>query len=161
MDRSNTVPTAIAFIVFIGLIIGGFIFIKNNVDKEKEKSQMEAKEKIGELPNIIVNVNGSIYTIIPDITYASQSLVSHLPFVVEMNDADGNKKQGCTYLKFDGEGSRSKTIKKGDVLIYGDSCVVIATGDFDFGNKYRKIGHINNLDILPAGNYTVAFNEAN
>lgn len=161
MDRSNTVPTAIAFIVFVGLIVVGFLYLKNNVNDEKEKAQIEAKEAIGELPNILITINGKVYTAIPDITYASQSFISHLPFVVEMNDTDGNKKQGCTYLKFDGEGSRNKTIKRGDVLIYGDSCVVVATGDFDFGNKYRKVAHINNLDTLPVGNYTVAFNEAN
>ena len=74
-----------------------------------------------------------------------------------MNDDGANKKRGCTYYRFNGDAEKIKKVEKGDLLIYGDSCVVIATGDFTGDSKYKKIGHINNMGAVSSGTLTVKF----
>ena len=38
MEKSNTIPTAIAFVVFVGLIIGGYLYLKNIVNSNREET---------------------------------------------------------------------------------------------------------------------------
>ncbi len=160
MDRSNTVPTAIAFIVFVGLIIGGYVFLKNIVNNGREQTYEDAIKDIGTLPDIQIKLNGKYYKAHTVISYASQNFISNFPLSVQMGDDGTNKKKGCVYFKFDGDSDKPKNIEKGDLLIYGDSCVVIATTDFVGYNQYKKIGHIDNMEDLPNGSYQAIFSEA-
>lgn len=157
MDRSNSVPTAVTFLIVIALVVGAVFLVKNAVDNDQEKLLEEAIKEIGELPNINVSIGGESYTAITQVSYASQNFISNIPVSIEMKDEGSNKKQGCTYFKFSGDTVRAKEVKRGDILLYGDSCIVIATADFKGGSKYKKIGHINNMGDLPSGTQTVSF----
>ena len=42
-------------------------------------------------------------------------------------------------------------ILKEDILISGDSYVIIATKTFKTSDKFTKLGHINNLGDIPRG----------
>lgn len=161
MDRSNTVPTAIAFIIFVGLIVGGYFFLKNVVNKNKDKTYEDTINDIGELPEIQVKYNGIYYKVDTVVSYATQSFINKFPMEVQMNDENGNMKKGCVYFKFDGDGEKPKSIEKGDLLIYGDSCIVIATNSFSGSSQYKKIGHIEGLGDLPSGSYQAIFSKVN
>ena len=160
MDRSNTVPTAIAFIVFVGLIIGGFIYLKNLVNSNREETQENTINDIGSLPDIQIKLNGIYYRAKPVISYATQNFMKKFPMTVQMSDESSNQKKGCVYDKFEGDSDKPKNAVRGDLLLYGDSCVVIVTSDFAAYGKYRKIGHIDNIDGLPDGSYSALFSEA-
>ena len=160
MDRSNTVPTAITFIIFIALCIGGFFLVRNLVDTDQEQAHSDAIKEIGELPNINVNINGTAYTAETLVSYASQNFISYLAITVEMDDLGSNQKKGCPYIKFEGDTPRVKKIERGDVLVYADSCIIIATDSFSNNGKYKKIAHINNLADIPTGKQTVVFSKA-
>ena len=157
MDRSNSVPTAVTFIIVVALCIGAFFIIKNAVNEDQEKAQVNASKEIGNLPNIVVGIDGKRYTAVTEVSYASENFIKNTPVSIEMTDEDGNHKYGCTYFKFTGEAARTNTIKKGDILIYGDSCIVIATKDFNSSGKYKKVAHINDMNGFPVGNFRVSF----
>ena len=160
MDRSNTVPTAITFIIFIALCIGGFFLVKNIVDTDQEQAYSDAVKDIGELPNINVNIAGTAYTAVPSVAYASKNFISYLAITVDMNDLGSNQKKGCPYIKFEGDTPRVKKITRGDILVYADSCIIIATDEFSNNGKYKKIAHIDNLGDVPEGKQTVIFSIA-
>ena len=160
MDRSNTVPTAIAFIIFVGLIIGGYIFLKNVVNNGRENIQEQTIKDIGTLPDIQIKYNGIYYRAKPTISYAAQNFIKTFPLSVTMSDEGTNQKKGCVYQKFDGDSDKPKNIQKGDLLLYGDSCVVIATEDFVGYSQYKKIGHIDNLGDMASGSSLAIFSEA-
>ena len=158
MDRSNTVPTAIAFIVFVVLIIGGVLFIKGSVIGTKDKNHEDSVKEIGNLPNIIVGIKyDNYYTAITQVSNAAKNFISNIPVSVQMNDEGSYEKRGCGYFHFEGDAGRLKQIQRGDLLVYGDSCIVIATGDFAGSSLYRKIGHINDMADLPEGTIMVNF----
>jgi hypothetical protein len=160
MNRSNTVPTAIAFIIFVGLIIGGVLYLSGVVSRGKEKTYEETLKNIGTLPDIQIKMNGIYYRAKSNISYATQNFIKNFPLSVEMSDENSNQKKGCVYFKFDGDADKPKNIEKGDLLIYGDSCIVIATDDFAGYGSYKKIGHIEKMPDLPDGSYLAIFSEA-
>ena len=160
MEKSNTIPTAIAFVVFVGLIIGGYLYLKNVVNSNREETYENAIKDIGTLPDIQIKLNGIYYRATPVISYATQNFMKNFPMSVQMSDENSNQKKGCVYFKIEGDSDKPKNIEKGDLLIYGDSCIVIATSDFAGHGKYKKIGHINNIDGLPDGSYPALFSEA-
>ena len=53
------------------------------------------------------------------------------------------------------EAKKLGKIEAGDILLSGDSYVIIATKSFKSSDKYTKIGHIQNLGDIPAGNIKV------
>ena len=160
MKETSTVPTAITFIIFIGLALGVFFIIKNVVGVDQEKLHDQAAMEIGALPNIRISIDGEQYTAITLVSYASQDFIKNTPISLEMRDDGINKKRGCSYYRFNGDAVRAKKVEKGDLLIYGDSCIVIATGDFTGDNQYKKIGHINNMGAVSSGTMMVNFSLA-
>ena len=50
-----------------------------------------------------------------------------------------------------------KHIKSGDIMLYGNNCLVIFYKSFDTNYSYTKIGHIDNLPDLGIDNITVKF----
>ena len=50
-----------------------------------------------------------------------------------------------------------KHIEKGDVMLFGNNCLVILYESFDTEYSYTKIGHIDNLDDLGNGRIIAKF----
>ena len=57
--------------------------------------------------------------------------------------------------------SNPKRINAGDVMLYGNNCLVIFYKSFDTSYSYTKIGHINNLENLDNENINVKIKEDN
>ncbi|MBQ7240131.1 MAG: hypothetical protein IJS56_01695 [Bacilli bacterium] len=70
-----------------------------------------------------------------------------LPLDLIMNDLNDNEKY--VYLDFNLPTNEKKfnTINKGDVMLFGNDCLVIFYKTFNTTYSYTKIGHIDNLDI--------------
>ncbi len=151
MNENSTVPTAIAFLCFVGLIVFFVFLINYNVRKEQAlKEEQEAKE-VGKIDDLKLSLGGNVYTIECESTKAVQNLVSNLPLSIEFNDLANKGKSGNIYFKLLSE---PKTIKKalvGDVLLEGNSTIIIVDKSFKTSDKYTKIGHIENLGALPSG----------
>ena len=74
-----------------------------------------------------------------------------------MNDLNGNEK----YVNMDNtlptNSYNPKHIEKGDVMLFGNNCLVIFYESFDTNYSYTKIGHIDNLDDLGNGSIIAKF----
>lgn len=151
MDKDSTVPTAIAFIGFIFVSFFCYMIIKENVEQRNiEKQEQETKE-VGKLADLRVNIAGNIYTAVSESNKAAQNFLTHLPLDIEMNDLNSNEKRGYTYFKLATDARKLGKVEIGDILIYGDSYVIIATKTFKTNDKYTKLGHIQNLGEVPKG----------
>lgn len=75
-------------------------------------------------------------------------LLSLLPFEVNMTDLNQNEK----YVYFNGTFSTDlfspSKIERGDIMLYGNDCLVIFYESFDTSYLYTKIGKITNTDNL-------------
>ena len=112
----------------------------------------EIKSEVSKLKAII---NGNEYTINLEKNETVNKLIDMLPLEVTMNELNGNEK----YIYLDGtlptNSSNPKKINAGDVMFYGDNCLVIFYKSFETPYSYTKIGHIDNLPNLGSGNITV------
>lgn len=151
MNKDSTVPTAIAFIGFIFIAVFCFIIIRDNVDKRNEEKQQQEINEVGKLADIRVNIAGKSYTAYIESSKAAESFLTHLPLDIEMNDLNENEKRGYTYFKLATDQKKLGKVEIGDILISGDSYVIIATKTFKTNDKYTKLGHIQNLGDIPSG----------
>lgn len=102
---------------------------------------------------INVTINGKKYEANLENNETVKSLVNLLPREFNMNELNGNEKYVYLDTKLPMDASNPKHISKGDIMLYGDNCLVIFYESFDTSYSYTKIGHIDNLDDL--GNNSV------
>lgn len=83
--------------------------------------------------------------------------LSKLPQEFNMNDLNSNEKY--VYLDFNlpTNASNPGTINKGDIMLFGDNCLVIFYKTFNSSYSYTKIGHIDNLPDLGNNDITILF----
>lgn len=151
MNNDSTVPTAIAFIGFIAVAVFCFIVIKDNVDKNREAKKEQEIQEVGSLANISISIDGKKYIAVSERTKAAESFLNHLPLEIELEDLNENEKRGYAYFKFETDAKKLSKIDFGDILLSGDSYIIIANKSFKTSGKYTKIGHIQNLSDLPSG----------
>ena len=91
-----------------------------------------------------------------------KAFVSRLPLTVNMSELNGNEKYNflSDNLRADAS-SNPGTIKEGDVMLYGDNCLVLFYKSFHTSFNYVKIGHIDNTTdlgkVVGSGNVQVTF----
>jgi len=151
MDKESTVPTAVAFIGFIFVAVFCFVVIRDNVKEKNAQREMKESKEVGKLADINVNIAGTLYTAVIDSNKAAESFLTHLPLDIEMTDLNNNSKRGYTYFKLATEAKKLGKVEVGDLLISGDSYVIIVTKTFKTSDKFTKIGHIENLGEIPMG----------
>ena len=76
------------------------------------------------------------------------SLVKLFPLEVTMKTLSENEVYVYLDEKFPTNSSNPKTINAGDVMLYGDNCLVIFYKTFNTSYSYTKIGHIDDLPII-------------
>ena len=76
-----------------------------------------------------------------------------------MNELNGNEKYVYLDNKLPTSPYNPKRINAGDVMLYGNNCLVIFYKSFDTSYSYTKIGHIDNLPDLGSGTISVKINK--
>ena len=100
-------------------------------------------------------INNKEYVINLESNETVNSLIKLLPIEITMNELNGNEK----YIYLDNtlptNSYNPNRINAGDVMLYGNNCLVIFYKSFDTSYSYTKIGHIDNLEDLGTGNIKV------
>ena len=139
---------------------------KLNIKDGKRFSSSDSDEVIMEFINkyqVINNevstmkaiINNKEYVINLESNETVNSLIKLLPMEITMNELNGNEK----YIYLDNtlptNSYNPNRINAGDVMLYGNNCLVIFYKSFDTSYSYTKIGHIDNLPDLGNGSITV------
>ena len=130
--------------------------INNNVNSKKETKEKESSSN--EVINSVkVTINGKQYTIQLEDNETAESFVNLLPQEFNMSELNGNEKYIYLDTTLPTNSSNPKHINSGDVMLYGNNCLVIFYKSFDTSYSYTEIGHIDNLDNLGNGSITAKF----
>lgn len=138
----------IIMVLIILLIVACFIFFynKERFNETTNESVLERKDdNMNDFTSKInLNINGNDFTVTLEDNETSRELVNRLPLSITMNELNGNEK----YYYFDdalpSNSKRVGKINKGDVMLYGDDCLVIFYESFTTSYSYTKIGTIDN-----------------
>lgn len=85
------------------------------------------------------------------------TLIKMLPLELSMDDLNNNEKYVYLDESLPTNTYSPKHIEAGDVMLFGDNCLVIFYESFDTNYDYSKIGHIDNMPKLDSGNISVSF----
>ena len=131
----------LAIIVLLIFICG---CSKNNI--ERVDNNMESSIKV------LINEKEYILNLANNETASSLINLKEKEFI--MNELNGNEKYVYLNTSLPTNHYSPKQINKGDVMLYGDNCLVIFYESFNTSYSYTKIGHIDNLDYLGSGSIT-------
>lgn len=93
-------------------------------------------------------INGKLYIATMEENDTTYALLDNLPLQIGMNDLNDNEKY--YYLKTNLPTNEYKpiNIKKGDIMLFGNNCLVIFYKDVSNKYNYTKIGSIDNYEDL-------------
>ena len=97
------------------------------------------------------------YTINLEDNETAKVFVNILPLELNMNELNDNEKYVYLDRKLPVNPSNINKINAGDVMIYGNDCLVIFYKSFTSSYSYTKIGHIDNLPNLGNDSISVKF----
>ncbi len=139
----------IVFVIVSLFIITGCTnkSIQNNTTKESEEKMSIIK----------VIINNQTYDLKLEKNSTVEEFIKLIPQELSMKELNGNEKYVYIDYSLTANSYYPKHIKKGDVMLYGNNCLVIFYKSFDTSYNYTKIGHIDNLPDLGNENITVKF----
>lgn len=119
----------------------------NNISENGRKSENKESEEI--MNNTIkITINNKAYNAILEQNETAKQFVNVLPQEFNMNELNGNEK----YIYLDNtlptNSYNPKHIEAGDIMLYGNNCLVVFYKSFDTSYSYTKIGHIENFADL-------------
>ena len=148
-------------VFYIGLIIISILLVTGcNYNEKKSDNKNETKTQItngiDEEDKIVkVKIDDNYYAIDLEENETVKEFINILPKEFNMTELNGNEK----YIYLDHVLPTNEYnpgyINKGDVMLYGNNCLVIFYKSFNTSYSYTKIGHINNLPDLGSENIKV------
>lgn len=124
----------------------------SNTIKESEKdSNMET------ISNINLTINDKKYNATLENNETAQAFAELLPQEFNMSELNGNEKYIYMDNSLPTNVSNPKQIVAGDIMLYGNNCLVVFYKSFNTSYSYTKIGHIDNLPDLGDKDIKVKF----
>lgn len=98
--------------------------------------------KVKEKANMIIQIEHIQYKINLENNDTVTELINKLPLELTMNELNGNEKYKYLDFSLPSDPKSINNIHRGDMMLFGDDCLVIFYKDFNTSYKYTRIGHI-------------------
>lgn len=108
----------------------------------------EAATQSKEENTMQLTVNGYTFTVILDENKTARALSERLPLELDMQELNGNEKYNYLPFSLPTDTYYPSQIETGDVMLYGDSCLVVFYKSFSTPYSYTRIGHIDDVTDL-------------
>ena len=127
------------------------IIIENSINNEIKESE-EVLEN-----TIKVTINNKTYNSTLENNETAKQFVDMLPQEFNMCELNGNEKYFYLDNTLPTNLYNPGRIEAGDIMLYGNNCLVVFYKSFDTSYSYTKIGHIENVEDLGNKNITIKF----
>lgn len=133
-----------------------------NLNPVDEESASEIENNNNNTENITMNkmyatLNGEKLEIQLEDNATAVAFAKMLPLELTMSDLNSNEKYVNLNEALPTNSYEPGRVEVGDVMLYGDDCLVIFYESFDTEYSYTKIGYIDGLPELGAGDVVVKF----
>ena len=136
----------ILIILFSLLIISGCQNKEERINKEMNL-------------NIKININNKDYIVKLNDNNTTKEFIKLLPINIEMQELNGNEKYYYLDNTLPTNSYNPKQINKGDLMLYGNNCLVLFYDTFNTSYSYTYLGHINNLEDIDNSDILVKIEE--
>ncbi len=93
----------------------------------------------------------------------AQALAGRLPVTLDMSELNGNEKYAALSEVLPTDASCPGEIHTGDLMLYGDDCLVLFYQDFSTGYSYTRLGALDDpaglSDAVGTGGVTVTISK--
>ncbi|MGL5253763.1 MAG: cyclophilin-like fold protein [Brevinema sp.] len=117
---------------------------------------LQAREK-----SMILAINDTSFSVTLEDSASTQALEALLPLTITMKDLHQNEKYYYFSQNLPVSPQAVNTVSTGDVMLYGNNCIVIFYESFATSYRYTRLGKIKNTSglkkALGAGDITVKF----
>lgn len=124
------------------------------------RSFRDAEEE-NAVTSIALTVNGISFSATLGDTDAAAELVRRLPLTLDMADLNGSEKYSYLDEPLPTSASRVDAIQAGDIMLFGNDCLVLFYETFTTGYSYTRIGRIDDpagfVEALGTGSAIVSF----
>ena len=137
--------------------------INNNLQEDVAVTQNEEAhtESASEVNEMKIKINGTEYIAHFYDTKAAEEFKAMLPMTLNMSELNGNEKYIYMDQDFTTASEKVGSIQKGDLMLYGSSCVVLFYDSFSTPYSYTRLGYIDDPsgieNAVGSGSVTVEF----
>lgn len=111
--------------------------------------------------NLKITVGSTSFSATLEINAATAAFKALLPMTVDMSELNGNEKYYYLSGSLPTVSSSPGTIREGDLMLYGSSCLVLFYESFRTSYSYTRLGRISNpsglASALGSGSVNVTF----
>ena len=146
-------------IIILILVISIFVITgcTNKIEEVNNDSNVIEKDSNEVIKSVKVIINNKEYTLNLEDNETARSFANLIPQEFNISELNDNEKYIYIDSSLPTNSFNPKHINAGDVMLYGDNCIVIFYKSFDTSYMYTKIGHIDNLPNLGNGNINIKF----
>ena len=130
-------------------------------DDEQEGDGYQNSDSEQEVFSMKITIGNKEFTATLYDTAAAQAFARLLPMTLNMSELNGNEKYHYLSTTLPTNSERVGNINAGDIMLYGNSCIVLFYKSFSTSYSYTKIGKINDVSGLQqavgSGSVTVTF----
>ena len=106
-----------------------------------------------------LSVGKAVFTAMLEDNETARELSARLPLCLDMTELNGNEKYANLDRPLPSSPRKVRRIEAGDVMLWGDDCLVVFYKSFDTPYSYTRIGHVDDAPALAnavgKGNVTV------
>lgn len=100
------------------------------------------------MQNITLKTENAEYEAVLYDSSTVKELIKNFPMTITMSDLHENEKYYNLSKKFPTSNESVSQINKGDIMLFGDNCLVIFYKSFSTYYRYTRLGYIKNSDDL-------------
>ena len=154
MKKNIISITLIIMLILVATSCGIHVNVNNDVQSEnKTTHDVEYKEEVTN--TLTIRINDKEFVINLENNKTALEFAEMLPLSLSMTELNGNEKYVYLDETLTTDSYNPKHIEAGDVMLYGNNCLVIFYKSFDTSYNYTKIGHIDNLPDLGSKNVLI------
>ncbi len=141
----------------------------DNISETADKSTSQIKESTMEYSEIAEKSDNQITVKVGDKSFTAQlydnetarAFADMLPLTLNMNELHGNEKYYYLKSPLPSNSSDVGNINNGDIMLYGNDCLVLFYDSFSTEYSYTEIGYIENpsklAEAVGSGDVTITF----
>lgn len=150
MNVSKRTNSIILLIGLCTLVYIGVAFTKFAITQNKELSKYIQPKAKKEEDNVEGNsiiyasfIDGTKYSVTLEDNASAKEFVMRLPLTLSMTDLNSNEKYYYFDKPFVNNPQKVGKIYKGDLMLYGNDCIVLFYDTFETPYSYTRIGKLN------------------
>ena len=128
----------------------------NSASQTNQTNENTEQTSESNATEVIITAGGKEFNAVFYINETTDALLKKLPVTINMKDLNSNEKYYYFDEAFPNNSEKVGSIKAGDIMLYGDNCLVLFYESFNTSYSYTKIGYIENAQDLESALSTSA-----